>query len=214
MAAPSLDVVAPGSAHAWANVPMLPQEVKFFDYPLNSRGFGWHYLATDALLNINQGYDASERIGRSIRVVGVVLRASVDSFTFQDLVRKPVPYTVDFVWNNMPGVLAPRIEEIYAPIEGQIPDLAPYYPALPNLSYSSKYAFIKRVSREPKHQISTLNVAFSCNKLINFETYDDGSTRQLTSSELLLTCASQPDVYNNEPQLEVLGLLRILYVDA
>ena len=209
MSAPSLLAVAPGSASTYAFVPNLPQEVKFKDIPVSFDAYlltYWHYASIDALVNIDQGYGPSERIGRSIRVVGIVFRADCKQNYFQAPYRTAKSYTMDFLWDNRTSGLVPPLEEIYDEYRPEIYVEQPQTVALPNPLYESRFKFIKRIQREPKHLCTTVDFSLPCSKLITYE-------GALPSSELYITFGLHNDdtIFGNTI---IKGLLRVLYVDA
>ena len=203
MSAPSLLAVAPGSASTYAFVPNLPQEVKFRDIRVdwnNTYFDGWSYVLTSPCESINQGYGPSERIGRTIRVVGIVLRASVESVsTVLDLTPVSRPYTIDFLWDNRANDGIRPIDEVYGANQNIVP-----VQGLPNPLYSTKYQWIKRVDREPKHNFTTVNVTIPCNKVIDYTLAGD-----YPLTELYVTASCETTTY-----LALDGRLRLLYVDA
>ena len=207
MSAPSLLAVAPGSASTYAFVPNLPQEVKSCDITVSTLApLGWQYLISDTFADISNGFAGDQRVGRSIRVVGIVFRASVLScFQFPDEAITPLPYTIDFMWNHRSTIQPPDITEIYLRPGDQ------YYKSLPNPALPL-LKFIKRVQREPKQNFTTVNVNIACNKVITWASFPTFAP----DTELYITCANQ---YSSAPDpssfpLSIVSRLRVLYVDA
>ena len=210
-----IDPLAPSllaSTHSTRSVPgtesflspgiSLPQEVKYNDITLAAVPTAqdlWRMYNGSALFSIAQGLQTFERIGRTIRVVGIVLRAAIE--TIGDP-RTHVPFVMDFLWDQRvkagAEVIDPDVLDVYAGI--------PQY-NLPNALYNSRFKFIKRVELHPKHARSTLNVAIPCNKLVCYDFPTVGAD-SLANVNLWLTVASAYNSYN------ITGRLRILYVDA
>jgi len=215
MSAPSIDTVAPGSASAYAFVPNLPQEVKFKDIDVALDPYaipqGWHFVSSLNLHAITPGTGPSQRIGRSIRLVGIVARMSIENPPVRDPFLRP--YTLDFIWDRTPDLnqlAPPSLAQIYGSADA--PGIHPDLQYLPIPEHLSRFKFIKRVERCSKHVNSTLNFSHSCNELV---TYSDSYIYRIPSIDLLIT-AVVPTVQGVSPQspLFIRGVLRLLYVDA
>ena len=195
-----------------------PQEVKFYDQRI-LQGItpdeGWSFLVPigaglGSIADMRQGTGPSERIGRSIRVVGIVLRVEVECQGFDPdpppgYRPSSVPYTVDLLWDLRPAG-PPNVDP------GLIYDEANYInapqSAVPTVINLSRFKFIKRVERSdmsPTKLFSMVNMNIQCNKVIEFK---DASTDYQSVTV-------QPNlVISSAAGLACSGTVRYLYVDA
>lgn len=151
----------------------------------------------DILSGIIQGPGPSERIGRSIRVVGIVLRLNVG-------VTGGVvgPYTIDCLWDNQCNGAVPQITDVYTSTK---------FDALPNPEFSNRFQFVKRFSspRTWSSFYDYVNSTIKCNKVVEYRTSEvsPATVAELTKSNLLM--------YFVTPLTgQVEGTIRVLYVDA
>lgn len=199
---PSVSIAQGGVAGANAYVPRslyaAPPELKYLDINIStSTGTSWQILSTLALASIVQGTGNQQRIGRKIRVKGVVFRAistlGVASNNAQN------PFTIDFIWDKQCNGATPTIGTIYQNGAAQ---------NLPNPDNDERFVWQKRVSRDdPNSNFQIVNTSFKCNKLITY----DGSTgnmSDLTSTNLLVTYVCPFDA---DPTLT--AVMRILFID-
>lgn len=199
---PSVSIAQGGVAGANAYVPRslyaAPPELKYLDINIStSTGTSWQILSTLALASIIQGTGSQQRIGRKIRVKGVVFRAistlGVASNNAQN------PFTIDFIWDKQCNGATPTIGTIYQNGAAQ---------NLPNPDNDERFIWQKRVSRDdPNSNFQIVNTSFKCNKLITY----DGSTgnmSDLTSTNLLVTYVCPFDA---DPTLT--AVMRILFID-
>lgn len=199
---PSVSIAQGGVAGANAYVPRslyaAPPELKYLDINIStSTGTSWQILSTLALASIVQGTGSQQRIGRKIRVKGVVFRAistlGVASNNAQN------PFTIDFIWDKQCNGATPTIGTIYQNGAAQ---------NLPNPDNDERFVWQKRVSRDdPNSNFQIVNTSFKCNKLITY----DGSTgnmSDLTSTNLLVTYVCPFDA---DPTLT--AVMRILFID-
>lgn len=199
---PSVSIAQGGVAGANAYVPRslyaAPPELKYLDINIStSTGTSWQILSTLALASIIQGTGSQQRIGRKIRVKGVVFRAistlGVASNNAQN------PFTIDFIWDKQCNGATPTIGTIYQNGAAQ---------NLPNPDNDERFVWQKRVSRDdPNSNFQIVNTSFKCNKLITY----DGSTgnmSDLTSTNLLVTYVCPFDA---DPTLT--AVMRILFID-
>lgn len=199
---PSVSIAQGGVAGANAYVPRslyaAPPELKYLDINIStSTGTSWQILSTLALASIIQGTGSQQRIGRKIRVKGVVFRAistlGVASNNAQN------PFTIDFIWDKQCNGATPTIGTIYQNGAAQ---------NLPNPDNDERFVWQKRISRDdPNSNFQIVNTSFKCNKLITY----DGSTgnmSDLTSTNLLVTYVCPFDA---DPTLT--AVMRILFID-
>lgn len=178
-----------------------PQEVKYFD--VNSTDGGdkwvqpitgnWHMLSTNTVGGIFQGSGNTDRIGREIRVVGIVYRLNVFTATSAG------PSTIDFVWDSQANNAAPgNVNIIYNNVSRT---------ALSNPLHEERFTFLKRLeSRDPQNQNVTLSGMIKCNKQVTYSA-STGLTNSVVTNNLVVTCSAQ-----TTPTIS--GAFRILYVDA
>lgn len=177
-----------------------PQEVKYFDVdsteatrwtqPTNGN---WHLLSTNTVGGITQGGGNSQRLGREIRVVGLVYRLNV--FT----ALAPGPSTIDLVWDSQANNLPPgSVDIIYNNVSRT---------SLSNPLHEERFTFLKRLeSRDPQNQNVTFTGIVRCNKQITYSG-NTGATSSVVTNNLVVTCSA-----SNQPTIT--GSIRILYVDA
>lgn len=183
-----------------------PQEVKYCD--INSTdgtldpskwtqpstgGGNWHLLSTNSVGAITQGGGNSQRLGREIRVVGIVYRMNVFTATSAG------PSTIDFVWDSQCNNLPPgNVDIIYNNVSRT---------ALSNPLHEERFTFLKRLeTRDPQNQNVTLSGMIKCNKQITYSG-NTGFTNSVVTNNLVVTCSAQTIP-------TITGSYRILYVDA
>lgn len=175
-----------------------PPELKYFDINLASgTGTSWQILSNQSLCSIVQGTGASQRIGRKIRVKGVVFRGTSTLGVSTNNAWNP--YTIDFIWDKQCNGASPLIGSIY--VNGAAQNL-------PNPENDERFMWQKRYAKnDPNSNFQLIDTSFKCNKLI---TYDGstGSLADLTSTNLLVTYVCPFDA---DPTL--VAVMRILYVD-
>lgn len=199
---PSVKIGQGGVGGANAYVPRslyaAPPELKYYDINLSTgTGTSWQILSTLALCSIVQGPGSQQRIGRKIRVKGVVFRAISTLGVASNNAWNP--FTIDFIWDKQANGATPAIGAIYQNGAAQ---------NLPNPDNDERFVWQKRVSRDdPNSNFQIINTSFKCNKLITY----DGSTgnmSDLTSTNLIVTYVCP---FDNDPTLT--AVMRILYVD-
>lgn len=197
--------------------PMPPaQEVKTYDVAVNgtaqsSSGFA-HILTTvtspavpqSPISGIRVGASFNARIGRQIRVVGIVVRGLINSSN--QVTTEGEPYTMDVIWDSQAnGVLAPT-NVLYDVAGGPGAVIN-----LPNANYAKRFTFIKRLEVTGRAGIPTavsiVNCTIKTNRLVCFDS-DTGLTNDVEKNNLLLTFASV------DPTATFTGVVRFLYVDA
>lgn len=193
-----------------------PLEVKTYDIACNgtalsASGFS-HILTTvpaggtqqSPIAGIQTGPNSNARIGRQIRVVGIVLRGLINSSN--QVTTEGEPYTMDVIWDSQSnGVLAPT-NVIYDVAGGPGAVIN-----LPNANYAKRFTFIKRLEVTGRAGIPTavsiVNCTIKTNRLVNFDA-STGNTSDVEKNNLLLTFASV------DPTATFTGVVRFLYVDA
>jgi hypothetical protein len=198
----SVNITQGGVPGANAYVPRslyaAPPELKYFDINLSTgTGTSWQILSNQSLCSIVQGTGASQRIGRKIRVKGVVFRGTSTLGVSTNNAWNP--YTIDFIWDKQCNGASPVIGSIY--VNGAAQNL-------PNPENDERFVWQKRYAKnDPNSNFQLIDTSFKCNKLI---TYDGstGSLTDLTSTNLLVTYVCPFDA---DPTL--VAVLRILFID-
>ena len=194
-----------GAAAYMAPGMQLPQEVKYKDTPFVAPGVAqtgaWSIVCSNALHTIRQSAGNSGRIGRSIRIVGMVLRAAIVTNSGSNAAPVPNPYTMDFIWDRQCNGDLATVQQIYTGTERY---------QLPNPLYESRFKFIKRVERDATLQQAwtTANVNIKCNKVVEFDA-DTGAITDLSGTNLIITMSSSAAL----PVITGM-VVRVLYVDA
>jgi|LakMenEpi03Aug12_release.lakeMendotaPanAssembly.Ray.scaffolds.fasta_scaffold482477_1 hypothetical protein len=198
----SVNITQGGVPGANAYVPRslyaAPPELKYFDINLSTgTGTSWQILSNQSLCSIVQGTGASQRIGRKIRVKGVVFRGTSTLGVSTNNAWNP--YTIDFIWDKQCNGASPVIGSIY--VNGAAQNL-------PNPENDERFVWQKRYAKnDPNSNFQLIDTSFKCNKLI---TYDGstGSLTDLTSTNLLVTYVCPFDA---DPTL--VAVMRILFID-
>lgn len=192
--------VAGGVQRMTAGIPS-PQEIKNFDSTISvgsdEDGTKFQISPSDIVAGIIQGTGDNERVGRTIRVVGVVVRLYVNNAAPQDVGGQP--YTIDMLWDGQCNGAEPAITDVYTSVETD---------ALPNTDFSKRFQFFKRFSNPMSYASSRaiINASLKCNKIVEFKA-SNGALADLTATNLLMYCVCPVGI-------TVAGTLRILYVDA
>lgn len=198
----SVNITQGGVPGANAYVPRslyaAPPELKFFDINLSTgTGTSWQILSNQSLCSIVQGTGASQRIGRKIRVKGVVFRGTSTLGVSTNNAWNP--YTIDFIWDKQCNGASPVIGSIY--VNGAAQNL-------PNPENDERFVWQKRYAKnDPNSNFQLIDTSFKCNRLI---TYDGstGSLSDLTSTNLLVTYVCPFDA---DPTM--VAVMRILFID-
>jgi len=190
-----------GGASKMSGPTTYAPEVKFHDIDITvaPATSNWAIVSSNSLFNILQGVGQGDRLGRKIRVVGVVLRAAVNTDTGTGFFS---PYTMDFLWDEQTnGGPVPAITSIYT-------GLAPQ--SLPEPVNEQRFKFFKRYKvNNPNTPLTLVDVAYKCNKIIEYKENEfTGTIADLASTNLIITFCAPSDA---TPNLN--GKLRILFVD-
>ena len=181
-------------------------ECKFFDFQLLVGTFpvGWTDITLTGLgtpfSSIVQGTGPSQRIGRKIRVIGIVVRLIA--------IANGAPLAFDLVVDKQCNGTVATVAQVY---------LTPGDPAsFPNPFEETRFQFLKRV--ENKNYALALNGAgeftvsytVKCNKMVEYSG-TTGNATDLTSDNLsMFACATSGAVLQKIQS----GQIRVLYVDA
>jgi len=196
------------------NVMPPPQEIKYFDQVQvqNLGTSGFNLINERSLYQIVNGTGPNQRIGKNIRVVGVVVRAiieTVSNVTATNAAGNNVnfgvgsPFTLDLIWDEqMNGTLA-GVGDIYSqPTLGY---------SLPNPLNDHRFKFAKRTQiKNPSSGEQLVDFSYSCNKLVEYRaSTGTGTNSDLSSRNLILTLACPADL---SPSIQY--SMRVLFVDA
>jgi len=193
--------VAGGRARMRAGHLAPPPEVKFFDLPIGATSLSnWTIVNSDSLFSIVQGAAPNERIGRKIRVKGIVFRLMINQAIGATGQEQPSPWTMDVLWDGQANGALPNLSEIYVNAAGL---------ALPNPLFDERFTFIKRLSNnDPSAVLNIINGSIKCDKVITYDK-NSGSITDLSSNNLIMTFCTPGDAAS-----ALTGNVRVLYVDA
>ena len=187
------------------SVKMSPptKEVKYYDSTLLAlpASANWTIVNDAILFGITQGAGQSQRIGRKIRVHGIILRADVNTDTGS--VGNPSPFQFNLVWDNQCNGGTTTIGEIYAGITGR---------SLPNPLFDSRFQFqAKMACNNPQGANNIIERSIQCDKTITYDssTAPFGNINDLTTSNLITTFTAP-----NDAAPSISGVIRVLYTDA
>lgn len=204
-----------GAAHEMVPRPMPPaQEVKTFNIDVNGvspsgGGFTTMYSSATAinaafLGGIIPGAGPTERIGRQIRVVGLVLRGFIvcPNAIYPN---EGVPYTIDMLWDKQPNGFIATPLTIY----DQSPSASIIN--LPNANFTKRFSFVKRIQMSGRAGIPTarqlIDATIRTNKLVSYDNAAANASSVEQNSFLISWCS---DVVASTFS----GVLRVMYVDA
>ena len=184
-----------GATRMSPHVPVVA-EVKFRDVPVASTaGTGdWELILNNALAGITQSAGNSGRIGRSIKIVGITYRISVN---FASL---PQPYSIDFGIDRQANSAATPIVDIY---NGSA------HTSLPNPVYERRFKFMKRLEYKDPNLNNTYQCGtIRCSQVVNFSA-STGAITDMEDANLFVSFACAGPVAAGT----VTGSVRINYID-
>ena len=191
-----------------AGAPIAP-EVKYveggFTSPTAGTAGQWVTLNNRLSANIQQGPGNGQRIGKNIRVVGIVYRMAV--FYVSDGVTQP--YTVDFIWDKKPTANTASISEIYDTAAAGGTNQAI---ALPNPNQETRFTWQKRIEKAASNSENSLvSGSFKCNKFVSYSD-NSGNLGGQEQNDLIVVFGHAPLEANE--RAVIAGRIRLLYVDA
>ena len=184
-------------------------ECKFFDSTANctTATNTWTQVDLGAILSgIVQGTGPSERVGRKIKVVGLVIRLAFTTSA-------STLWCVDVVRDKQCNGAAATAAQIYT--------VATDFSTLPNPFEETRFAFVKRFQQQNfvnLEQIAGATAQQMVSKALklNFQAEYNASTgavTDLTSDNLqIFMCVCAPDTSANIPNVK--SFCRVLYTDA
>jgi len=156
----------------------------------------WTVVSPNNILSsITQGAAPEQRVGRKIRVVGVVFRLDISAAIAAS------PYTLDMLWDKQPNGAQAAVTNIYTGASSE---------QLPNSNFTERFQFVKRWKMNPGSNALSdqLDYSMKCNKVVSYDG-NTGLIGDIEINQLLLTlCSTTTTVHN------IAGIVRILYVDA
>jgi len=181
------------------------QEVKYIDsnsftpLPIGTAGFS---IVNGIILpNIVPGSGPSNRIGRNIRVVGVVVRALINTEVTVGTGGIYSPSTLDLVWDNQCNGVAATVTQIYSSPNFGV--------SLPNPLYDARFKFAKRVQiTKPNGTLNLVDYSYTCNKVVEYNA-DLPAVASLSKCNLYLIMSAPGDATST-----IEYSMRVLYVDA
>ena len=191
-----------------AGVP-IPPEVKYVEGGFNSPGLGtagqWVTMNNRLTANIRQGAGNGQRIGKNIRVVGVVYRMAV----YYARTAVGQPFTIDFIWDKKPTATTATISEIYDTAAAGGTNQAI---ALPNPNQETRFTWQKRIEVPAGNgENYMVSGQFKCNKFISYSG-DTGALAEQEANDLIVNIGMAP--LEATERAVVTGRIRLLYVDA
>jgi len=182
-------------------------ECKFFDYPLLTGTFpiGWTEVTGNTggaspFAQIVQGTGPSQRIGRKIKVIGIVVRIIA--------LANGAPLAFDLVIDKQCNGAPATAAQVYS---------TPGDPAsFPNPFEETRFQFLKR-SENKNYSLAlngagefTVSYTVKCNKVVEYNA-TTGNISDLTSDNLYMFACSTSAAVLQKIQS---GQLRVLYIDA
>lgn len=196
-----------------------PGEVKTFDTNLSgslpaSATLPWQLLWPNTTVITGQetilgqivpGTSAFTRVGRQIRVVGIIIRGQMTTPTGSSFPNEGAPSAMDVIWDKQPNGAHPTIPNIYnASVVNSMS-------SLPNADFAKRFTFVKRLQISGRAGIPTAtqiyDFSIKTNKLVNYDGAESLASAVETNN-LLVTFSSLA------ASTKFLGTIRILYVDA
>ena len=173
-------------------------ELKYSDIELTTTNTdAWQNISTLALASITQGPGSSQRIGRKIRLKGIVLRGR--SELGQAANNSFAPYTIDFVMDKQPNGTTPVVAVVYKGGAGI---------NLPNPDNDERFKWLKRYSRnDPNSNFTIVDVSIKCNELVTYDGTTGGIVDMASNNLLVYYCSP----FDASPTLT--AKLRVLYID-
>lgn len=173
-------------------------ELKYSDIQLTTTATdAWQNISTLALSSITQGPGSSQRIGRKIRLKGIILRGRSELGVASN--NAATPYTIDFLMDKQPNGTTPVIALMYKAGAGI---------SLPNPDNDERFKWLKRYSKnDPNTNFNIVDIKFSCNELVTYDGTTGGVVDMATNNLLVNYCSP----FDASPTL--LANLRVLYID-
>ena len=180
-------------------------EVKFYDqqWGMNCGANTWTLGSAVPLAGILQGTGPSERVGRKIKVCGIIIRGTCT-------LPQASPWTVDVVVDKQCNGVAATAAQVYAnPLD---------FTSFPNPFEETRFRFLKRFQSFNPAQATpvpggapveqAISLAIKTNFTVEYNA-STGAVTDLTSDNLMIfNCSPQPMTNLNR------CLIRILYTDA
>ncbi len=175
--------------------------------PIAGTAGQWFVSMSNVVGAVSNSIGNSNRIGRAIKIIGVVYRIEIVSPLESATSTTPraaeaVPWCADFVWDRQTNRLVADVQDIYNAASSN---------SLPNPFNEHRFQFAKRLkNNNPNQKASRLDGSFKCNKLVTFSG-NTGTVIDVETNNLLFVVGSS----NTSPiPLTVSGTIRILFVDA
>lgn len=210
----------PGGAQRMSGTATVKPEVKYYDVGVATANVvDWNFLQSGSLGGIQQGTGPNARLGKEIRLVGIVYRFSVQSGTYTLLPTAtaaigvtPAAYTIDIILDKQAAASA---AVTYGAI-GAIYDSPQVY-NLPNPEAQDRFQFLRRIEvKDPQAVDTTVSGFLRINKNITYNN-NTGSFADLQTNSLHITTASTAKVgiqSNTVLPYRVTGIVRYLFVDS
>lgn len=210
----------PGGAQRMSGQASVKPEVKYYDQGVSvANVVDWNFLQNGSLGGIRVGAGPNGRLGKEIRLVGIVYRFSVQSGTYTLLPTAtaaigvtPSGYSMDIILDKQAAAGAPVTNGSL----GAIYDSAQIY-NLPNPEAQDRFQFLRRIEVKDPQAVDTVVSGFlRINKVITYRD-DTGASTDLQTHNICITTASTAKVgiqSNTVLPYRVTGIVRYLYVDS
>lgn len=210
----------PGGAQRMSGQASVKPEVKYYDQGVSvANVVDWQFLQNGSLGGITVGAGPNSRLGKEIRLVGIVYRFSVQSGTYTVLPAgaaaigvTPSGYSMDIILDRQAAAATPTV----AGSIGSIYDSTQVY-NLPNPEAQDRFQFLRRIEvRDPQAVDTVVSGFLRINKNVTYNN-NTGASTDLQTNNICITTASTAKVGIASPTVlpyRVTGIVRYLYVDA
>lgn len=211
-----------GAAQAMVPRPMPPpMEVKTFDcdvkqnIPATGVAKGFYLMSTtntligsSFLAGIGSGAEPDQRVGRTIRVVGVCLRGLVSTPVVVSGDASGFPWVIDFIWDKQTNGAVATTAQIYAEANSTV---GKSYTNLPNSNFVKRFSFFKRLqssgSAGTLSALQLIDATIKTNKVVSYDNVIVNAT-SVEQNALYISFGT------DQAGSTFVGTLRIMYVDA
>ena len=179
-----------------------PQEIKNLDVALDHNPLtgSWSYISSAALALIRVGAGPNQRVGRKIRLMGILLRCTVYTGTAAQTVIGQ-PYSMHLIKDTQCNGNVPGTTTVYAtPADRN---------SLPSSLHNQRFNWLKAVEVTQGLQTSSSMVTYThkCNMVVFYDA-DTGLVSDLERNNIILAFSADTAT----PTIK--GTLRFTYVDA
>jgi len=177
------------------------QEMKTLDVSISHNPLtgDWSYPSSAGLASIRSGAGNGFRVGRSIRLMGVCVRATVNT---PFAATSPIigqPYSMHLIKDTQCNGNVPGTSTVYQTTNRN---------SLPNTLYLQRFQWLHSVERQGQQTANSMvSFTYNCNILINYD-LDNGLISDVERNNILLAFSAD----TSTPTIN--GVIRFNYVDA